>query len=424
MILNDMQKEVVYSNERFLFLLAGAGSGKTRVIIERIKHLISTGVSSNQILGLTFTHKAAKEMQERIGNKDVRLQTFHQFALQSLKHNMNYPYHLFKEEESHFSKEHLLSITKHKNSYFKTKKPKIYDAYENYLRNHNLKDFDDLLIDFYKLIKQQPFVCLYQYIFVDEFQDTNLLQYMTLKRLIHKKTHMLCVGDPDQSIYQFRGAQSKIINEYIKDYNAKVMKLTINYRSNATIIEHANRLIKGNYRTFKKDLVPYNQSTQNIKSYLFMQLEDETHAIIKWVKDFIKEGIKPKEIAILFRQHHRSYDLVKNLKTEGVNFYQQSEHHLNDCIQLLTVHQAKGLEFDVVVILGLESHHFPSAHTHQKELLDEERRLMFVAMTRAKKHLIFTHVKYNAYMQRQKPSLFIREAGVKSKIYRQEEIKE
>ena len=417
MILNDMQKEVVYSKERFLFLLAGAGSGKTRVIIERIKYLISTGVSPDQILGLTFTHKAAKEMQERIGNKDVRLQTFHQFAFQILRQNIHYPYHVFKEEESHFSKEQLLSITKHKNSYFRTHKPKIYDTYITYLKKYNLKDFDDLLIDFYELIKKQPLVCLYQYIFVDEFQDTNLLQYMILKKLIHKQTHVLCVGDPDQSIYQFRGAQAKIINEYIKDYNAKVMKLTINYRSNATIIEHANRLIKRNYRTLKKDLIPHHEATQNIRSFLFMQVGDEAQAIITWVKSFIKNGIKPHDIAILFRQHHRCYELIRMFKIEDVSFYQQSDHHLNDYIQLLTIHQAKGLEFEVVIILGLEAQQFPSAHTHQKELLDEERRLMFVAMTRAKKHLLFTHVRYNSYMQRQKPSLFIREAGVKSKIY-------
>ena len=311
MLLNDMQKEVVYSKERFLFLLAGAGSGKTRVIIERIKYLIESGVSTHQILGLTFTHKAAKEMQERIGNEDVRLQTFHQFALQNLKHHVHYPYHLFKEEESHFSKEQLLSITKHKNSYFKTKKPKMYDAYESYLKKYDLKDFDDLLIDFYQLMNKQPSTCIYQYIFIDEFQDTNLLQYMILKKLIHKETHVLCVGDPDQSIYQFRGAQAKIINEYIKDYDAKVMKLTINYRSNATIIKHANRLIKRNYRILKKDLIPYNESTQNIRSYLFMQIEDEINAIIKWINMFIKDGIKPNQIAILFRQNHRNFELIQ-----------------------------------------------------------------------------------------------------------------
>ena len=418
MKLNDMQKEVVYADERFLFLLAGAGSGKTRVIIERIKYLIQKGILYDDILGLTFTHKAAKEMQERIENDEVHLHTFHQFALKSLRQFVSYPFKIMNEALESFTREDLLAITKYKNSYYKTKKPKSYDAYQIHLNKHRLKDFDDLLIDFYNLLIKQPYLIRYKYIFVDEFQDTNQLQYMILQKLINKDTHVLCVGDPDQSIYQFRGAQAKIINQYIKDYKAKVMKLTINYRSNKTIIEHANRLIKRNYRAYKKDLIPYNISTEHINSYMFMHVEDEAKTIIKWINDYIKTGIKPIDIAILFRQHHRSFKLMQLLKEQTVYFYQESTNeNYSSYIQLLTIHQAKGLEFDVVIILGLEAYTFPSTHIHQKELLDEERRLMFVAMTRAKKYLIFTHVRYNTNMQRQKPSLFIKEAGVKSKIY-------
>lgn len=421
MILNDMQKEVVYSNERFLFLLAGAGSGKTRVIIERIKHLIHSGVPIDKILGLTFTHKAAKEMQERINQQEVQLYTFHQFALKSLKNMSNYPYQIYNEEDQLFSKDQHLAITKYKNSYFKTKKPKCYDEYQLKLSTYHKKDFDDILIDFYHLLDQHSRKLNYHYIFVDEFQDTNYLQYMILKKLIGKETHVLCVGDPDQSIYQFRGAQAKIISQYIKDYQAKVMKLTINYRSNATIVEHANRLIKRNYRTLKKDLIPYDVSTQHIKSYMFMYIEDEAFAILKWIKTYINHGIKPQEIAILFRQHHRSFYLIQTLKQQGFTYFKEkSFEHDQTHINLLTIHQAKGLEFEVVIILGLEAYTFPSSHTYQKELLEEERRLMFVAMTRAKRHLIFTHVRYNSYMQRQKPSLFIKEAGIKSKIYNEE----
>ncbi len=421
MILNDMQKEVVYSNERFLFLLAGAGSGKTRVIIERIKHLIHSGVPVDKILGLTFTHKAAKEMQERINQQEVQLYTFHQFALKSLKNMSNYPYQIYNEEDQLFSKDQHLAITKYKNSYFKTKKPKCYDEYQFKLSTYHKKDFDDILIDFYHLLDQHSSKLNYQYIFVDEFQDTNYLQYMILKKLIGKETHVLCVGDPDQSIYQFRGAQAKIISQYIKDYQAEVMKLTINYRSNATIVEHANRLIKRNYRTLKKDLIPYDASTQHIKSYMFMYIEDEALAIFKWIKTYINQGIKPQEIAILFRQHHRSFYLIQTLKQQAFSYFKEKSFEYDQThINLLTIHQAKGLEFEVVIILGLEAYTFPSSHTYQKELLEEERRLMFVAMTRAKRHLIFTHVRYNSYMQRQKPSLFIKEAGIKSKIYNEE----
>jgi DNA helicase-2/ATP-dependent DNA helicase PcrA len=422
MILNDMQKKVVYTKEPFLFLLAGAGSGKTRVVIERIKYLINSKVNQTNILALTFTHKAAKEMQRRIGDEELAIHTFHQFCLQQLKTNINYDFSIFIEDEHHFTKSELLEIQIYKNSYFKKKKPKIYDYYQTYLNNHRLKDFDDILIDFYKLTSMRKKIYTYEYIFVDEFQDTNNLQYMLLKSLISKNTKVLCVGDPDQSIYRFRGAQPKIINRFIKDYQAKVEMLTINYRSNATIIKHANRLIKRNYRNLKKELFPYHKQTNQIFSYIFMQLEDESKMIENKIKSYITRGVKPREISILYRNHYRSYHLKNYFKQNDFSYYDQtnstSQKHF---INMLTIHQAKGLEFEVVFILGLEANTFPSFQTHQKQFLEEERRLMFVAMTRAKHHLIFTHIRYDQYAKRQYPSIFIKESGIKSKVYKSDE---
>jgi len=418
MKLNDMQKKVVYSNERFLFLLAGAGSGKTRVVIERIKYLLNEGVDENEILALTFTNKAANEMKHRIGRDDMNIHTFHQFCYKELKTKTEYTYQIFIEEEHQFSKRDCLEVSLYKNSLFKKKKPKIYDFYQNYLERHHLKDFDDLLIDYLNWIQIKKHKT-YTYLFVDEFQDTNELQYNILKALIDEHTHVLCVGDPDQSIYQFRGANPSIINKYVKDYQAVVEKLTINYRSNSTIISHANRLIKRNYRTYKKDLTPYHTHTNHVTSYIFMNPEEESNFIISYIKKMISQGIKPDEIAVLYRQHHRCYKLIETLKTIDFTYYQEkssTQHKSN--IHLLSIHQAKGLEFDVVIILGLESNIFPSAHTYQNVLLEEERRLMFVAITRAKEHLICTHIKYNDYFQRQKPSLFIKESGLKNKLYK------
>jgi DNA helicase II / ATP-dependent DNA helicase PcrA len=418
MELNDMQKKVVYSNERFLFLLAGAGSGKTRVVIERIKHLINLQVLETKILALTFTNKAAQEMKDRIGKEYIKIHTFHQFCFQELKKKCDYSFNIYNEEEHHFTKKELLDITTYKNSYYKNKKPKVYQSYQRYLLDHKMKDFDDLLLDFYELVKQKNDYD-FLYIFVDEFQDTNQLQYMILKMLIKDYTYCLCVGDPDQSIYRFRGANSKIIDQYVKDFNAKVEKLTINYRSNMTIINHANRLIKRNYRNYKKDLIPSKTHTNHIESYVFMSQEQESEFILNRVKSLIHQGLRPQDIAILYRKHHRCYHLIQHLKTEEFIYYQeitfdQIHHH----IHVLSVHQAKGLEFAAVIILGLESNIFPSYQTDQKVLLEEERRLMFVAMTRAKEHLIFTHIRYNQYFQRQKPSLFIKESGIKTKIYK------
>ncbi|WP_176239035.1 ATP-dependent helicase [Mariniplasma anaerobium] len=415
-----MQKKVVSTQEPFLFLLAGAGSGKTRVVIERIKYLLDTGVKKTLILALTFTHKAGKEMQTRIGDENLAIHTFHQFCLQELKKNKRYDYNIFIEDEHHFTKAELLDIQVYKNSYFKTKKPKIYDSYQTYLNNYHLKDFDDILIDFYKLINTKNKTYTYDYIFVDEFQDTNHLQYMILKSLISKNTKVLCVGDPDQSIYRFRGAEPKIINQFIKDYQATVEMLTINYRSNATIIKHANRIIKRNYRNLKKDLLPFNKQTNQIYSYIFMHPEDESNTIENMIKSYIVDGIKPKEIAVLYRNNYRSYHLKNQFKINEFSYYDEANlMNQKQHIHMLTIHQAKGLEFEVVIILGLESSIFPSYQTHQKKFLEEERRLMFVAMTRAKEHLIFTHVRYNDYFKRQSPSLFIKETGIKSKVYKE-----
>ncbi len=418
MKLNDMQKKVVYSNERFLFLLAGAGSGKTRVVIERIKYLLDQGIQIDEILALTFTNKATNEMKHRVGRADLWIHTFHQFCFQELKRQTKYNYKIFNEEDHDFSKKELLEIAIYKNSFFKKRKPKIYDAYQTYLSNKQLKDFDDLLLDYLahiKLSNEHKFT----YIFVDEFQDTNELQYRILKELINENANCLCVGDPDQSIYRFRGANPSIINQYVKDYHAYVEKLIVNYRSNSTIINHANRLIRRNYRAYKKDLIPNKKHTNNISSYIFMSQDEESKFVLNKIKVWIEDGIRPEEVAILYRQHHRCYHLINLLKIEEFNYYHEINSNLNSHhINVLSIHQAKGLEFDAVIILGLESNTFPSMHTHQKLLLEEERRLMFVAITRAKEHLIFTHIKYNDYFQRQKPSLFIKESGIKSKLYK------
>ena len=366
MELNEMQKKVVFTKEPFLFLLAGAGSGKTRVIIERIKYLIEQQVDKSKILALTFTHKAACEMKSRIGDDDIGIYTFHKFCLKELKKSLNYMFKIFIEDEHNFTKKELLDIQVYKNSHFKKKKPKIFDDYQNYLNTYHLKDFDDILLDFYEISQKKKKKTKYLYVFIDEFQDTNHLQYMILKSLITKKTNVLCVGDPDQSIYRFRGAEPKIINDFIKDYQAKVEMLTINYRSNATIISHANRLIKRNYRSLKKDLQPYHKHTNQITSYIFMNLNDEATMLKKMIESHISNGIKPNEIAVLYRNHYRSFTLVNLFKIQGSNYYYETQYLNNsNQIHMLTIHQAKGLEFEVVIILGLESSVFPSNHTSQ-----------------------------------------------------------
>lgn len=414
-MLNDEQKKVVYANERFLFLLAGAGSGKTRVIVERIKYLINSGVDPNDILAITFTRKAAHEMKSRVHHENVCIHTFHQLAYLSIKAYENKDIQLLEEDHLPFHKKDILEVSKYKNSYFKTSKPKIYDAYQRHLQQNAYVDFDDLLIIYYKLVKQHKVIPNYRYIFVDEFQDTNLLQYMLLKVLIHKETSVFAVGDPDQSIYQFRGANRLIIDQYIKEFHAKLYTLKMNYRSNQTIIHHANRIIMRNNRKHPKILVPMNTQTSLVYHSIFQNDVTEASTIIKLIQYFISQKINPEEIAVLYRNHYRAYTLKMMLKEQRIDYQIDQENvSFGQGIQLLTIHKAKGLEFDCVIIMGLEQGVLPSRLDNRQIICDEERRLMFVAITRARHYLCMTTIKINSDNHTFTSSQFARESGVKT----------
>lgn len=416
MILNEEQKIVVYSNEPFLFLLAGAGSGKTRVIVERIKHLILEGIMPEEILAITFTRKASFEMKERIDNPHVHVHTFHQFCYIQLIDYYKETFKLVNDEIEPFSREELLDISRHKNSLYQSKRPKKFIEYQNYLKKKGLKDFDDLILGVYFKIKGKNNPFHYQYIFIDEFQDTNHLQYSLLKELIKKDTKVLAVGDPDQSIYRFRGADSKIIFLYVKEYQAKLYTLSTNYRSRKMILEHANRLIMRNNRKYKKELVATNIENSYVYNLHFDTEKEEAFLIMNLVKIFKSHQIKDEEIAILYRNHHRAFELIQMLHYNHILFqtYDDSNEERKNGVQLLTIHKAKGLEFDAVIIIGLEHGVLPSIKNHQYLELEEERRLMFVAMTRARHFLYFSSVKKNSDNHTFTSSQFISESGTKT----------
>ncbi|MCK9235566.1 MAG: ATP-dependent helicase [Acholeplasmataceae bacterium] len=410
MKLNEMQKKAVYTKERFLFLLAGAGSGKTRVLVERIKYLINQGVEEGDILALTFTRKAAQEMRERVGRKKVRVHTFHQFCLQELKKEKTYSFEIFNPEVTHpFSERDLLLITHYKNQRLKGRKPRYYDTYQNHLKENKLKDFDDLLNDYYSYACYKRIKL--KYIFVDEFQDTNPLQYRVLKSMIHENTSVFCVGDPDQSIYGFRGSDVKIIDQYVSDYHASIYQLTVNYRSSPTIIRHANQLIEYNQERYKKNLTSINEDETKTIHLVHQNETEEAEVIYTQVKTYINQGVSPNEIAILFRQNERHLHLKQHFEIHGFGLLTNTEK--GTTVHFLTIHQAKGLEFEVVFIIGLEASQFPVSHTQTKRLLEEERRLMFVAMTRAKRDLIISSIQFNHFNKKERPSLFLKETGIK-----------
>ncbi len=408
-MLNKEQEKAVYTKEPFLFLLAGAGTGKTSVIVARIKHLINTGIAPEKILAITFTRRASAEMKKRINNRGIAVHTFHQFCFQTLKKYVSYQYQIMSGD-CILSEGELLEITTYKNSLYQKKKPKSYEKYETFLKENRMKDFDDLLLDFHYHFHQFKQYVNYKYVFIDEFQDTNLLQYKILKKITEKKTHVFCVGDPDQSIYKFRGADAKIINKFIKDYKAKVLTLTKNYRSTKHILKLANSLIKVNNNKYSKRLITDNNDVYEQKVLHYTNQETEAIDIIKRIKNHMRNGVKINEIAVLFRNHSRCFSLRKTMNEMDVNFNENSGNSAYDSgVKLLSLHQAKGLEFSVVFIMGLEQGILPSYHSKLLLDLEEERRLFFVGITRAKKYLYVSYVSLNNDAEYVKKSLFLTE---------------
>lgn len=376
MNLNLEQTTAVMSNDQHIFLIAGAGSGKTRVIVERIKRLILNGVDATHILCITFTNKATNEMKERLNGYNVHTQTFHGYCYEVLS---QYKTFQIFEHNNDFTDSQILSIANYKNSLKRIKKPKIYDSYQTYLSKRDLLDFDDLMIESFDYISKHT----YKYIFIDEFQDTNPLQYKLLNLMTHNDVSVFAVGDPDQSIYAFRGAQVGLIKRYIKDYQARLLKLEMNYRSNHYVLDCANHLIKKNVNRYKKHLIG---TRGYIKEPLAFKGSKNIleHHIIYMIKKY-----KHFEAVILYRNHYQ----VTKLKQLLIRNYLFS-------VRCMSFHESKGLEFKVVYIVGVEALPFDKEGMFKN--LEEERRLLFVGITRAMDELYLFTTKKTAFLRQTK----------------------
>ncbi|NLK12098.1 MAG: ATP-dependent helicase [Candidatus Phytoplasma sp.] len=364
MRLNEQQIKAIQSEEKNIFLLAGAGTGKTTVIIKRVQYLIEKNIQPDQILVLSFTEESAKELTKRINNQNIQSQTFHSYCLSCL------PKKEISTNPPGYTQKEKLDISKYKNSLFKGKKPYRFNQYQQHLKKENKIDFDDILWLFLK----QKTTKTYTYIFIDEFQDTNLLQYEVLKKMTNSKTSVFAVGDPDQSIYAFRGSEITIINRFIKEYKAEIFKLTLNYRSTPKIIHIANNLIKNNKQRIEKQLIPTKKTTGDLQIIITKNDDSKIIEIIK----------KNQHTTILYRNYLDVIHLKKRLKETYYTNY-----------QLLTIHGSKGLEFDTVVVIGINQ----MLKTESKKSLEEERRLLFVAITRAKKNLYLISSHHNLFIQ-------------------------
>jgi DNA helicase-2/ATP-dependent DNA helicase PcrA len=377
--LNPSQYEAATHIDGAMLILAGAGSGKTKTITARLAYLLSLGIDPQNTLTLTFTNKAASEMKERAmrlinAPYPPLLSTFHKFGLIFLKMNIHLlgrantfviidtddkkriiksisqdlPVNFVAKEISKFKNNFLtpneiLAMAKDENS---RKLSHIYEHYISYLDKNNLVDFDDLLLLTYKILDEFEDVAKsysekYKYIMVDEYQDTNDIQMKILKKLCTTHNNICVVGDDDQSIYGFRGANIKNILEFEKVFDAKIVKLEENYRSTPEILELANKLISYNKTRHDKILKPTLPSGKKVDILQNYNEMVESETIAKIVKSLIESGVSPDKIAILYRVNAlsraiedglRSYNIQYKL-VGGMKFYEREE--IKDIISYL-----------------------------------------------------------------------------------------
>ena len=394
--LNDYQKEAVLYNQGPLLILAGAGSGKTRVLTTKIAYLIKeNNISPYNILAITFTNKAAKEMKERLDrligedSKYIQVSTFHSFGLKILRENSNilgydrnfvimdsddsltvikkilkelnydpkiYNPRSIRNKISSCKNEMILPIDyeKYANSEYEKVVLKVYNKYEEKLKKNNSVDFDDLLILPIILFRKykdilEKYQDHFQYILIDEYQDTNEAQYILTKMISEKYRNICCVGDNDQSIYSFRGANYKNILNFEKDYkDAKIILLEENYRSTQNILDAANGVIKNNKLRKDKKLWTSNGLGEKINYYRAYNERDEAQYVIRKVKELSNKSVSYQDIAVLYRTNAQSRILEEEMLKENMpyrvvgSFYFYNRKEIKDLIAYLRlIHNIK-----------------------------------------------------------------------------------
>ena len=380
--LNDKQREALLTTEGPVLILAGAGSGKTKVVTSKIAYLMEElNVPSWKILAITFTNKAAKEMKDRVQkliDRDISsmwIGTFHSICVRILRKNIerigyNSSFTIYdRDDQITVVKEAIAEITldkdmykprsivndisnikgegispieyieANKDNFFKENLGKIYDLYEKKLRKNNALDFDDLLIKTVDILKSEDDVRdfyrdKFQYIFVDEYQDTNKIQYELIKVIAGKNPNLTVVGDNDQSIYKWRGADINNILNFHKDFpGAKIVKLEQNYRSTQKILDVANEVIGYNTTRIEKNLWTARDEGKNVVYREFPHSNEEEYGVVNKIIALNYKGEEFKNMAILYRTNAQSRGFEEALVREripykivgGLKFYDRME---------------------------------------------------------------------------------------------------
>jgi len=387
--LNEQQQKVVAKTEGAVLVLAGAGAGKTKTITHRIQHLIHKGVDPTQILAVTFTNKSAKEMRERVDtllqddptiNRPLSIterpfvSTFHALGVSIIKRNatlLNLPRHfsIFDRSESlkavkdaikelsldpkQYEPQKFLSLISRKKgdglsvnfyqneateNYLDRLLLSVWQKYEATLTKEKALDFDDLLLKTKNLLVQNEEVRTYyqnlwQYIHIDEYQDTNKVQYEIAKILAEKHKNICVVGDIDQSIYSWRGADFKNIMRFEKDYpHCVTILLEENYRSTKTILTVANTVIEKNTLRKEKNLFTHNEEGEKIRLHGAYDEKAEALYVAEKIQESINNGVDAKEIAVLYRANFQSRNIEEAMiayaipyQVLGVRFFERKE---------------------------------------------------------------------------------------------------
>ena len=434
--LNELQKKAVLHQEGPCLVIAGAGSGKTKVLTTRIANLIEKGVPSYQILAITFTNKAAKEMRDRLEaltpDNKAFVGTFHSFGLRVIRENVNalgmsnnftildsddvtsLVKKILKEkgydtkEVSPFYIKNRISFIKNEmltdaevEKFFQSEIEKIaYEIYKEYnikLKKNNSVDFDDLLRLPVLLFQNHPdllefYQNKYQYILIDEYQDTNEVQYKLVKLLAKKYQNLFVVGDPDQSIYQFRGANYKNILNFEKDYpNTVVIPLEDNYRSTKMILDAANSVIKNNKERKEKNLRSHHGDGVKTK---FMVGYDEKHEIslvIEEIKKLLEQGYKKRNIAIFYRTNAQSRVIEEQFLKANIpykvvgSYYFYSRKEIKDLICYLRLILNQNDDISLRRVINVPKRGIgPTSVNKLEQKSIEENKSMFDAITSGK----------------------------------------
>jgi DNA helicase II / ATP-dependent DNA helicase PcrA len=378
--LNDAQKEAVLHRNGPLLVIAGAGSGKTRVLTHRIAALLESGIPAREILAVTFTNKAANEMGKRVQkliqgqNQSPLIGTFHSIGVRILRREIgilgrDLQFSIYDDTDMKGVARELLKsrnidaqtmtpkallsvISGFKNKIINPEQARstagnyreqlfaeLFSDYEKSLYKSNAVDFDDLLLLPVKILQSSPEVLrkyqyFWQYLLIDEYQDTNILQYLFSKLVTEKHRNICAIGDADQSIYSFRGADLSNILSFQKEYpDAKLVRLEKNYRSTKTILAAADSVIKNNRSRIPKQMTTDNLEGDAICVHEFLDEREESEMIFREIRRLLNKGKKPSDMAILYRTNAQSRSLeeaglrhaIPYTIVGGVRFYARTE---------------------------------------------------------------------------------------------------